>query len=45
MDSNAHGSGRSTDIFEIGLYALEAAIVIAVMYAIAAFPAWLRPMT
>jgi len=43
MDSNTHESKRPADIFEIGLYAMEAAVVIAVLYAIAAFPAWLKP--
>jgi len=45
MDSNTHESKRTTDIFEIGIYAMEAAVVTAILYAIAAFPAWLRPVT
>jgi len=35
-------SERKMDIFEIGLYAIEAGIVAAIVYAMIAFPMWLK---
>jgi len=36
---------RKMDIFEIGVYAIEAGIVAAIIYAIIAFPMWLKSAT
>ena len=33
---------RKMDIFEIGVYAIEAGIVAAIVYAMIAFPIWLK---
>ena len=33
-----------TDPFEIGVYAIEVVIVGAIVYAIIAFPMWLKPL-
>jgi hypothetical protein len=33
---------RKMDIFEIGIYAIEAGIVAAIIYAMIAFPMWLK---
>ena len=33
------------DVFEIGIYAIEFAIIIAIAYAMVAFPMWLKPAT
>ena len=35
-------SERKMDIFEIGVYAIEAGIVAAIVYAMIAFPMWLK---
>jgi len=35
-------SERKMDIFEIGVYAIEAGIVTAIIYAMIAFPMWLK---
>jgi len=35
-------SERKMDIFEIGVYAIEAGIVAAIIYAMIAFPMWLK---
>ena len=35
-------SERKMDIFEIGVYAIEAGIVAAIIYALIAFPMWLK---
>jgi hypothetical protein len=36
---------RKMDIFEIGIYMIEAAVIGAIVYAIIAFPMWLNPAT
>jgi hypothetical protein len=33
------------DIFEIGIYAIEIVVIAAIVYAIIAFPGWLKPAT
>jgi len=33
------------DIFEIGIYAIEVAVIGAIVYAMIAFPMWLKPAT
>ena len=35
-------SERKMDIFEIGVYAIEAGIVASIVYAMIAFPMWLK---
>jgi hypothetical protein len=35
-------SERKMDIFEIGVYAIEAGIVAVIVYAMIAFPMWLK---
>lgn len=36
---------KKIDVFEIGLYAIEVATIAAIVYAIFAFPVWLKPVT
>jgi hypothetical protein len=36
---------KKTDPFEIGIYAIEIATIVAIVYAIIAFPLWLKPAT
>jgi hypothetical protein len=33
------------DIFEIGIYAIEFAVIVAIVYAMFAFSTWLKPAT
>ena len=34
---------KKTDPFEIGIYAIEIATIAAIVYAMIAFPMWLKP--
>jgi len=34
---------KKMDIFEIGIYVIEVAVIAAVVYAMIAFPMWLKP--
>lgn len=36
---------KKIDSFEIGIYAIELATIAAVVYAMVAFPMWLKPAT
>jgi hypothetical protein len=36
---------RNMDIFEIGIYVIEIAVIGAIVYAMIAFPIWLKPTT
>ncbi len=42
MISDEEHSERKMDIFEIGVYAIEAGLVAAVVYAMIALPMWLK---
>jgi hypothetical protein len=42
MMHNEEHSERKMDIFEIGVYAIEAGIVAAIVYAMIALPTWLK---
>jgi len=33
---------RKTDVFDIGIYVIEVAVIAAVIYAMIAFPMWLK---
>jgi hypothetical protein len=44
MSSTAEHSRNLTDPFEIGVYAMEVVIVGAIIYAMIAFPMWLKPL-
>jgi hypothetical protein len=43
MMADEEKSTRTIDAFEIGIYAAEVLIIAAIVYAIIAFPAWLKP--
>jgi len=38
-------SKKKIDPFEIGIYAIEVATIAAIVYAMIAFPMWLKPST
>jgi hypothetical protein len=42
MTPDEEHSERKMDIFEIGVYAIEAGLVAAIVYAMIAFPMWLK---
>ena len=33
------------DVFEIGIYAIELAVIAAIVYAMVAFPIWMMPVS
>jgi hypothetical protein len=43
MMADEEHAKRKMDVFEIGIYAVEVLIIAAIVYAIIAFPAWLKP--
>ncbi len=45
MSSAAAQTRNLTDPFEIGVYAMEVAIVAAIIYAMMVLPMWLKPLT
>lgn len=45
MTANEEQPKEKMDIFLIGLYALEAGVIVAVLYAMYAIPMWLKPVT
>jgi hypothetical protein len=45
MTENEEHPQEKMDIFLIGLYAIEAAIIVAVLYAMYAIPMYLKPVT
>ena len=45
MSSTAEQIRSMTNLFQIGVYAIEVVIVAAIVYAMIAFPIWLKPIT
>lgn len=43
MMSDEEHPQRKMDVFEIGIYAIELFVIAAIVYAMLAFPAWLKP--
>lgn len=45
MTENEEQPKEKMDIFMIGLYAIEAVVIVAVLYAMYAIPIYLKPVT
>ncbi len=44
MTANEEHQKEKMDIFVVGLYAIEAGIIVAILYAMYAIPMWLKPV-
>ena len=45
MSSTAEQTRSMTDLFQIGVYSIEVVILAAIVYAMIAFPMWLKPLS